>query len=133
MLTVSTAEDDVLDALAAGACGYVLKSTPPEEVVQAIGAAHRGESTISSAVAGRLVERVRASRANERPPPPASLTPREIEILRLVAQGKENHEIAEALFISVSTAKNHVASVLDKLGMHNRVQAAVYAVRAGLV
>jgi len=133
MLTVSTDGDDVLDALAAGACGYLLKTAPPEETVRAIAAAHAGDSTISPGVAGRLVERVRGDAARPLSPPPSPLTRRELEILRLIAEGRENNEIADILVISPSTAKNHVAHVLDKLGMENRVQAAVYAVRNGLV
>jgi two-component system NarL family response regulator len=84
-------------------------------------------------VATRLVERVRDAVARTVPAPSTPLTPRELEILRLIVEGRENSEIAEVLVISRSTAKNHVANVLDKLGVHNRVQAAVYAVRAGLV
>ena len=133
MLTISTDDDDVVDALAAGACGYLLKTAPPEEIVRAIEAAHAGESTISPRVATRLVARVRELGVTASAPPPAPLTPRELEILRLIVEGRENSEIAEILVISHSTAKNHVAHVLDKLGMSNRVQAAVYAVRSGLV
>jgi DNA-binding NarL/FixJ family response regulator len=134
MFTVSTEEDDVIEALVAGACGYVLKTAPPEEIVSAIATVHAGDSVVSPGVAGRLVQRVREDRRNAPAPPPAAgLTPRELEILRLLVEGRENSEIAEALFISPSTAKNHVAKVLDKLGLDNRVQAAVYAVRSGLV
>jgi DNA-binding NarL/FixJ family response regulator len=136
MLTISTEQVDVLDALAAGASGYVLKTSAPEDVVRAIEAAHAGDSALSPQVASRLVERLRANPAASAAPQAAAaaaLTPREIEILRLVAEGKENAEIGRALYISASTAKNHVAHVLDKLGVENRVQAAVYAVRAGIV
>jgi DNA-binding NarL/FixJ family response regulator len=133
MLTISPDEDDVLDALVAGACGYLLKTAQPDEVVRAIAAAHVGDSTISPRVAARLVERLRDGAVRPAPPPTTTLTPRELEILRLIAEGRENGEIAEMLVISPSTAKNHVAHVLDKLGMENRVQAAVYAVRTGLV
>jgi DNA-binding NarL/FixJ family response regulator len=133
MLTVSTDDDDVLDALAAGACGYVLKAAPPDEIVRAVEAAREGDSTISPRVATRLVERVRNSGGKPAVPQSSGLTQRELEILRLIVEGRENHEIAELLVISPSTAKNHVAHVLDKLGMQNRVQAAVYAVRSGLV
>ena len=132
MLTISTDDDDVVEALAAGASGYLLKTAPPEDIVRAVGAAQAGDSTISPQVATRLVARVRES-AGRRVAPPTTLTPRELEILRLIVEGRENSEIAEILVISPSTAKNHVAHVLDKLGMHNRVQAAVYAVRNGLV
>jgi NarL family two-component system response regulator LiaR len=133
MLTISIDDDDVLDALAAGACGYLLKTAPPEDVVRAIRAAHAGDSAISPRVAKSLVAHVREGARRAIAPPPSRLTPRELEILRLIVDGKENGEIAEILVISPSTAKNHVAHVLDKLGMENRVQAAVYAVRSGLV
>ena len=134
MLTVSTEEDDVVDALTAGATGYVLKTAPPEEVVQAVRTAHEGETTISPTVASRLVDRLRATAADEEPPEPeTSLSVREIEILRLIAAGKENHEIADELGMEQDSAKDHVAGVLEKLGLQNRVQAAVYAVRAGIV
>jgi DNA-binding NarL/FixJ family response regulator len=136
MLTISTDDDDVLDALAAGACGYLLKSAPADEIVRAIEAAGAGDSTISPQIATRLVARVRATArtpASRQSESGSTLTARELEILRLIVDGRENSEIAELLVISPSTAKNHVAHVLDKLGMQNRVQAAVYAVRAGLV
>ncbi len=133
MLTISSDDHDVLDALAAGASGYLLKSAPAEDIVQAVAAACEGDSTIAPRVATRLVERVRDAAARTVPPPSTPLTPRELEILRLIVEGRENSEIAEVLVISRSTAKNHVANVLEKLGVHNRVQAAVYAVRAGLV
>jgi DNA-binding NarL/FixJ family response regulator len=132
MLTVSTDDGHVLEALSAGACGYLLKTASPDDTVRAIEAAHAGDSTIAPRVATRLVEFVRGT-ARSAPPTPSRLTARELEILRLIVEGRENSEIAEILFISPSTAKNHVAHVLDKLGMHNRVQAAVYAVRTGLV
>ena len=135
MLTVSTDQDDVLDALAAGATGYVLKDSPAEDVVRAVRAARDGDSAISPVVASRLVEHVRTGRGRSVAvqAPPDNLTARELQILELIAKGMENAQIAEALFISPSTAKNHVAHVLDKLQLENRVQAAVYAVRAGIV
>jgi DNA-binding NarL/FixJ family response regulator len=133
MLTVSTEDEHVVEALAAGACGYLVKAAPPEDTVRAIRAAHAGDSTLSPQVATRLVARVRHARDMRAAPPPANLTPRELEILRLIAEGRENAEIAERLVISLSTAKNHVAHLLEKLGAQNRVQAAVYAVRNGLV
>lgn len=132
MLTISTDEDDVLEALAAGAAGYVLKDAPPDEIMRAVRAVVDGDSVISPKVAGRLVERLRSTVAVATTPPPPSLTARELEILRLIATGMENQEIAARLVISPSTAKNHVANVLDKLGLENRVQAAVFAVKAGI-
>jgi DNA-binding NarL/FixJ family response regulator len=133
MLTISTDDDDLLDALAAGACGYLLKTAPPGDVVRAILAAQDGDSAISPQVAKSLVTRVREGALRPAAPPRSPLTPRELEILRLIVEGRENGEIAQVLVISPATAKNHVAHVLDKLGMQNRVQAAVYAVRSGLV
>ena len=133
MFTISTDADEVVEALTAGAAGYVLKSSPPHEVVAAVRAVIDGDSVISPRVAGRLVERLRTSPRDSASTPRTPLTPRELEILRLIAEGRENHQIAEALFISPSTAKNHVASVLEKLGVETRVQAAVYAVREGVV
>ena len=114
MLTISTDDDDVLDALAAGACGYLLKTAPPEDIVRAIEAAHAGDSTISPRVASRLVERVRATAGRPQRAAALALTPRELEILRLIVEGRENSEIAEILVISPSTAKNHVAHVLGQ-------------------
>ena len=133
MFTISTDADEVVEALTAGAAGYVLKSARPEDVVAAVRTVIEGDSVISPKVASRLVERVRTS---ARPPATSTHTPlttRELEILRLIADGRENSDIARTLFISPSTAKNHVAKVLEKLGVENRVQAAVYAVRSGLV
>lgn len=135
MFTVSEDEDDVLDALAAGACGYILKDAAPQDVAAAIRAAAARETPLSPRVAARLVDRVRAQdrsgQGNGSNGP--ALTDRELDILRLIVDGKENAEIASELMISPSTAKNHVASVLQKLGVQNRVQAAVHAVRAGLI
>jgi DNA-binding NarL/FixJ family response regulator len=134
MLTAAAGEGVVLDALLAGACGYQLKDAAAHDLVASVFAAGRGESAISPRVAAHLVKRLRASA----PEPLASeqtgerLTGREVEILRLVAEGKENAEIAGELFISPRTVKNHVASILGKLMIHNRIQAAVFAVRAGI-
>ena len=135
ILTITDDEEEVVEALTAGACGYVLKDSPPEIVALAVRSARAGECQLSPQVATRLVERLRATQpeAGAPEPAPSSLTARELEILRLLAEGKENSEIAAALTISPSTAKNHVGHVLDKLGLENRVQAAVYAVRAGIV
>jgi DNA-binding NarL/FixJ family response regulator len=134
ILTVSSEEGPVLDAVLAGACGYQLKDASAPELVASVLAAGRGESMISPRVASHLVNRLRA------PAPPTAadegtasdLTGREVEILRLVAEGKENAQIAGELFISPKTVKNHVASILDKLAIENRIQAAVFAVRAGI-
>ena len=134
MLTVSADEQDVVDAVLAGACGYLLKDAALEEIVGSIRAAVEGASWVSPRVATALLDRVRE--ANERAPvaaPAAKLTDREIEILRLIAEGKDNAEIGAALYISPRTVKNHISSLLAKLQIENRIQAAVYAVRTGLV
>jgi|SRR4051794_1875527 len=136
VLVVSGSADDrdVLDAILAGAFGYVLKDSPIEQIAEAIRLAAQGGATLSPTVAAQLLEHVRQVR------PPAQiaeevvgeLTPRELEVLRLLAAGMENAEIAGVLVISTRTARNHVASILEKLQMQNRIQAAVYAVRHGL-
>ena len=134
MHTVSVDDDDVIEALIAGASGYLLKDAPPEEVVHAVRAAADGESTLASAVTARVVERVRRTDAQALPaePPKHQLSERELEILRCLAKGLDNPQIAERLYISPKTVKNHVANILEKLGVENRTQAAVYAVRAGI-
>lgn len=134
MLTISSEEAPVLDAVLAGACGYQLKDASAQDLVASVRAAARGESMISPRIAAHLVNRLRATAPDPRDDEQvtAELTDREVEILRLVAQGKENSEIAGELFISPKTVKNHVASILDKLAIENRIQAAVFAVRAGI-
>jgi len=134
VLTVSTTNDDVLDAIAAGASGYLLKDTAAEEIVSAVRQAREGGSALSPAIAGAVVKRVREQSASDGDPPDLhALSTRETEILRLVAQGRDNTEIAKELYLSPSTVKNHVSSILEKLGVDSRVQAAVRAARAGIV
>jgi DNA-binding NarL/FixJ family response regulator len=134
MLTISADEDSVLDAVLAGASGYLLKDTPLPEIVRGIRAAAAGESLIAPAVAGSLLARLR----RHGPPdaPPASdpgLSARELEVLGFMVAGCENSEIGRRLHLSASTVKSHVSNTLEKLGVENRVQAAVLAVRLGLV
>jgi DNA-binding NarL/FixJ family response regulator len=134
VLTVSTTNDDVLDAIAAGATGYLLKDAAAEEIVTAVREATAGRSPLSSAVARAVVRRVREqSTSADEPEDLHALSARETEILRLVAQGRDNTEIAQELYLSPSTVKNHVSSILEKLGVESRVQAAVRAARAGIV
>lgn len=135
MLTVSTDEDDVYQALQAGACGYLLKDSPGEEIIAGIRAAAAGHSLLSPQVAALLLQRLRGSfPADDLPDDVApQLTERELQVLSLVAAGKENAEIADSLVISQHTVKNHVSSILAKLEVENRIQAAVYAVRQRLV
>src|SRR5436190_6146737 len=131
-----SAEDrDVMEAILAGARGYLLKTTPVEEITAGIHAAAEGASLLSPVVAAQLLDHVRENAASLRvgADPVGELTPRELEVLRLMALGLENAEIARELVISTRTARNHVASILEKLQMHNRIQAAVYAVRHGVV
>ena len=135
MLTVSPDEQDVEEAIYAGACGYLLKDAPVRAILEAIRTAAAGESHLSPRIAANILERVRTSPG--RPPMPeearAELTERETEVLRLMAEGKENAQIADELFISVQTVKNHVSNILAKLEVENRVQAAVQAVQRRLL
>jgi DNA-binding NarL/FixJ family response regulator len=134
VLSVSAQEEDVTDAILAGASGYVLKDGPVEEVVAGIRAAAAGQSLISPRIATILLHRVRDSaEAETTNPSGVRLSARELEVLRLLADGRGNHEIAEILVISASTVRNHISSILLKLQVENRVQAAVRAVREGLV
>jgi len=132
VLTISVDEQAVLDALLAGACGYLLKDAEVAEIVAGIRAASEGDAMISPAVATRLVGTLREHRRADadagRPPTPPT-TSRERDILRLLSQGCENSAIAAELMISPATVKTQIAHLLDKLGLENRVQAAVFAVR----
>lgn len=134
MLTVSATEDDVVEALVGGASGYLVKGTSPETVAAGIRAAARGESLMSPEVAASLFARLRNKVPAESPDdvPLSFLSAREIEILRLLASGKHNGEIAAVLVISPFTVRNHVSALLRKLHVSNRTQAAAYAVRHGL-
>jgi two-component system NarL family response regulator len=135
VLTISDQDADVMDAIFAGACGYLLKDSSIEDVMRGIRSAAIGESLISPTIAGKLLERVRAAS----PSPDAAetirseLSEREIEVLKLIANGKDNAQIAADLHISPKTVKNHISNILMKLQIENRIQAAVYAVRSGIV
>lgn len=133
VLTVVDDEHAVTEALLAGASGYLLKDAPVAQIVEGIKATARGESLISSRIAGHLVRRIRQPPAMQIDNEPADLTPREMEILELIARGMDNPQIAQTLFLSQHTVKNHVSSILVKLQVQNRIQAAVRAVRRGLV
>ena len=135
MLTVAQDDVRVLDAVMAGASGYLLKDARLEEIVAGIQAAAAGETVLAPRVAGGLLARVRAGGRPEELNEPAvvDLSAREREILALVAAGHDNGEIGKRLFIGQSTVKTHVSSILEKLGVENRVQAAVFAIRHGLV
>ncbi|MDP9070429.1 MAG: response regulator transcription factor [Actinomycetota bacterium] len=136
MLTVSDEEDDLYEAIKAGANGYLLKEISVEEVADAIHAVVRGESLISPSMASKLLNEfnVLVKRADDKQQYSApSLTAREIEVLRLVAKGMSNREIAEELYISENTVKNHVRNILEKLHLHNRMEAVMYAMRERLL
>ena len=135
MLTISDQESDVMDAILAGACGYLLKDSSILDLMTGIEAASRGESLISPAIAAKLLQRVRATSARPEIARAirAELSDREIEVLKLIANGKDNAVIAAELHISPKTVKNHISNILMKLQIDNRIQAAVYAVRSGIV
>jgi DNA-binding NarL/FixJ family response regulator len=133
VLSVSAQEEDVTEAILAGARGYVLKDGPFEEVVAGINAAAAGHSLISPRIASGLLQRMRDSAEPEVSLVQVRLSAREYQVLGLLAEGRANHEIAEALVISPSTVHNHISSILIKLQVDNRVQAAVRAVRDRLV
>ncbi|MBV8997553.1 MAG: response regulator transcription factor [Solirubrobacterales bacterium] len=133
VLTVLADDQHVIEALLAGACGYVLKDAQIDQIVEGVRAANRGESVISPRIASRLVRRLREPKDVEVQLTGGELTPRELEVLELLARGIDNAEIARVLFLSQHTVKNHVSSILVKLQVENRIQAAVRAVRAGLV
>ena len=123
---------DLYDAIKAGAAGYLLKEIPIEEVADAIRSVWAGQSRISPSMASKLLTEFAAisKEADERPQMPApKLTDREMEVLRLVAQGLNNRDIAKQLFISENTVKNHIRNILEKLHLHSRMEAVVYAVR----
>jgi DNA-binding NarL/FixJ family response regulator len=133
-LTVSSDDADVSAVLQAGAVGFLAKDTPIDSLIVAIQAADSGAAWLSPRAAEVVLGRIRSS-----PPAPAQeqvsleqLSAREVDVLRLIANGMENSEIAAALNISPRTAKNHVSNILAKLGLPSRVQAAVYAVRQGV-
>ena len=136
MLTVSDEEDDLYEAIKAGANGYLLKEISIEEVADAIRAVVQGQSLISPSMASKLLTEFNTlvKRAEEKQQFPAPrLTDRELEVLKLVAQGMSNREIAEDLYISENTVKNHVRNILEKLHLHSRMEAVVYAVREKLL
>jgi two-component system NarL family response regulator len=136
MLTVSDEEEDLYEAIKAGATGYLLKEVSIEEVAPAARAVVAGQSLISPSMASKLLGEFSnlAKRAEERSSVPTPrLTDRELEVLRLVAQGKSNREIAGDLYISENTVKNHVRNILEKLHLHTRMEAVMYAVREKLL
>jgi DNA-binding NarL/FixJ family response regulator len=135
VLTTFDLDEYVYAALRAGASGFLLKDAPPEELVRAIRVVSAGDALLAPSVTRRLLEEF-ASRPDPQGAPPAevdALTPRELEVLRLIARGLTNAEIADDLVVSETTVKTHVGHVLMKLGLRDRVQAVVLAYEAGIV
>ena len=135
VLTISDQDDDVLNAIVAGACGYLLKDASIQDLIEGVAAAAVGDSLISPHIAAKVLQRVRATAADSEGAATirSELSDREIEVLKLIANGKDNAEIACDLVISPKTVKNHISNILMKLQIDNRIQAAVYAVRSGIV
>ncbi|MCW2543188.1 MAG: two component transcriptional regulator, LuxR family [Frankiales bacterium] len=136
MLTISDEEADLYDAIKAGAMGYLLKEISIEEVASAIRAVHGGQSLISPSMASKLLNEfasmVKKTDDRQQVPTPR-LTEREMDVLKLVAKGLNNRDIAKELFISENTVKNHIRNILEKLQLHSRMEAVVYAVREKLL
>jgi DNA-binding NarL/FixJ family response regulator len=138
MLTISDEEEDLFEAIRAGASGYLLKDIPYDEVAAVVRAVHGGQSLINPSMAAKLLAEFAAMGARdgsgrvEQVPAPR-LTEREIEVLKLVARGMNNRDIAKELFISENTVKNHVRNILEKLQIHSRMEAVMIAVRENLI
>ncbi len=132
-LTSFTEDDKVFPAIQAGASSYLLKDVSPDALVDAILAAARGEARLHPDVLGKLMAQVAAQPAGAKPVGGPQLTERENEVIRLVARGKSNREIAETLVISEKTVKAHISNILGKLGLADRTQMAIYAIKHGLV
>ena len=135
LLTGSESEEDLLSAIKAGARGYIIKDMPFPQLVDSLGAITRGGAVVSSQMAGKLFDVTRQLLRHQellaaRKP---TLTGREIEVLQLVARGLTSKSIGQQLFISENTVKNHIRNILDKLGLHSRNEAVLYAVRENLV
>ena len=131
MLTSYPDEDAVLSAIVAGASGYLLKQVRARDLVDALERVARGESLLDPAVTGRVLERVRRIATGDQPDELSQLTPQERKILALVAEGKTNKEIAAEVFLSDKTVKNYVSSILAKLNLERRAQAAAYVAKIG--
>ncbi len=134
MLTVSDEEADLYEAVKNGAAGYLLKDSSIEDVAQAVRVVADGQSLISPSMAVKLIDEFKQmSKPNRGQVPGLRLTERELEVLRLVAKGLNNRDIAKQLFISENTVKNHVRNILEKLQLHSRMEAVMYAVKEKLL
>jgi NarL family two-component system response regulator LiaR len=130
VLTSFVSDDKVFPAIKAGALGYLLKDSEPADLIHAIKQVNRGEPSLHPSIALKVLQELR--RPAEKTPPPNALTAREVEVLRLVAKGMSNREIATQLTTTEATIKTHVSSILSKLHLANRVQAALYAIAEGV-
>jgi NarL family two-component system response regulator LiaR len=130
VLTSFSEDEKVFPAIKAGALGYLLKDSLPHELVQAIRDVHQGRASLHADIALKLIDEIH--QPSDLPPTPEPLTPREMDVLRLVARGWSNQAIGEQLFISERTVRRHVSNILGKLHLANRTQAALYALREGL-
>jgi NarL family two-component system response regulator LiaR len=132
LVITSFAEDDkVFPAIKSGALGYLLKDSPPDMLIQAIHDVYQGQSSLHPAIARKLIREL--NQPSELPPTEEPLTRREVEVLRLVARGLSNQEIADQLVVSEGTVRIHVSNILTKLHLANRTQAALYALQEGLI
>ena len=129
VLTSFATDDKVFPAIKAGALGYLIKDTAPEELVRAIYQVHEGQATLHPTIAHKLLAEI--SEPEPVPPTPDPLTSREVDVLQLIARGRSNQEIADTLVISVATVYTHVSNILSKLHLASRTQAALYALREG--
>lgn len=132
-LTSFTEDEKVFPAIQAGASGYLLKDVSPDDLVEAIRAACRGEARLHPDILRKLMEQVAFQSIPQREIQGESLTERELDVVRLVAQGRNNHEIAQDLVISEKTVKTHISNILGKLNLKDRTQLAIYALKKGLV
>ena len=130
VLTSFSEDEMVFPAIKSGALGYLLKDSLPDELIRAIRNVNRGEASLHPSIARRLIQEL--SQPTTLPPTQEPLTERELEVLRLVAKGYSNEEIGDALIVSERTARGHVSSILSKLHLANRTQAALYALREGI-
>ena len=130
VLSSFAADNQVFPAIQAGALGYLLKDTDPDNLISAIHQVHRGESSLSPLIARRVIQEIFDSRNKEISPDP--LTNREVEVLQVLAKGKSNQEISKMLSISESTVRKHVSNILGKLQLASRTEAALYAIKEGI-
>ncbi len=132
VLTSFATDDKVFPAIKAGALGYLLKDSSPEELVRAIGQVHRGESSLHPTIARKVLQELSRPLAPEQKPTDEPLTEREVDVLRLITRGLGNQQIADRLIISEATVRTHVSNILSKLHLASRTQAALYALQKGL-